>query len=230
MAYEPAKEDPNVDRQTEGAVTLHLVKLVMPAMVLLLGIVLSELTEFDAMQYLGLAAFVYDSDSLDGGVYYHHEGSSYSQPRGSPSWIRAIAKAHDVDKNDLVCCVSGCNESADVGAHLTESRIMEIISLVGLGGTPVVPVCYHHHGTGPVEIDDTPCIYDKRTPLDLLWGKPSLSSVRCSWCENYTSGPDSEENYWCPECDHVVDDDGDCVTEGCTSEGCCDDDDDDDWW
>jgi len=226
-------DDNNVERYKEGAVILYLVNLVMLAIVLLLGIVLSELSDFDAMPYLGLAGFVYGADYLDGGVYYHHTGSSYSQPRGSPSWIRAIAKAHDVDKNELDCCVSGCNESADVGAHLTESRIMEIISLVpGLGGTPVVPVCYHHHGTGPVEIDDTPCIYDKGTPIDILWGKPSLSNVCCSYCDSYTSGPDAEDYYWCPECDHVVDDDGDCVTEGCTSDGCCDDDDDDDddWW
>lgn len=223
----------NNESLKEGtAVLLAVVLLVMPAVLLLQRIALGDLMTMDVMQYLvGMAGFVYDDDYLDGGVYYHHEGSSHSEPRGSPSWIKAIAKAHDVNKEDLQCCVSGCENSADLGAHLTESRIMEILSLIGLGGTPVVPMCYEHHGTGPVEIEDTPCIYDTRTPIDLLWGKQSLSNVRCFYCNNYTIGPDSDDNYWCTECDHVVDDDGDCVTEGCTSEGCCDDDDDDDsWW
>lgn len=205
---------------------------VLPAAVLLLMVAALQLVDivYSEIMLSILGGYVYDADELEGGVYYHHNGSSYSEPRGSPSWIKAIAKAHDVNQADLVCSVSGCDCSADVGAHLTESRIMEFLSLIGLGGTPVVPMCAAHHGTGPVEIDDSPCIYDLGCPIDILWGKPSLSDIRCSYCDNYTSGPDVEDNYWCPECDHVVDSDGDCVTEGCSSEGCCDDDDDDDWW
>ncbi len=222
----------NIERQKESAVNLYLVNLVMLAIVLLLGFGLSDLGTMDAMQYLvGIAGFVYDDEYLDGGVYYHHEGSSHSEPRGSPSWIKAIAKAHGVAKDELECCVSDCDCNADVGAHLTQSRIQELLSLVGWGGTPVVPMCYSCHGTGPVEIDDTPCIRDTRTPLDLLWGKPTLSNVRCFYCDSYTVGPDGDCHYWCTECEHFVDSDGDCVTDGCTSEGCCDDDDDDDsWW
>ena len=224
----------NLECRKEGTATLlAAVLLVVPAlMVLLPEIAFSDLVTQSGLQYLiGLAGFVYGDDFLEGGVFYHHSGSSYSEPRGSPSWIKAIAKAHDLDKDELVCCVSDCDCSADVGAHLTESRIQEILSLVGMGGTPVVPMCYSCHGTGPVEIDDTPCIYDTRTPLDLLWGKPTLSNVRCANCDSFTVGPDDDGNYWCPECQHFVDSDGDCVTDGCSTEGCYDDDDDDDsWW
>ena len=182
-----------------------------------------------------LAGFVYDEDSLSGGVYYHHSGSSYSEPRGSPSWIKAIAKACGLDRDEIECCVSDCDNTADVGAHLTESRIQEILSLVGMGGTPVTPMCSGCHSTGPVEIDDTPCIYDTRTPIDILWGKPTLSNVRCANCDRFTIGPDEEGNFWCPKDEHFVNSDGDCVTDGCTSDGCYDDDDDDDddddgWW
>jgi hypothetical protein len=206
------------------------------AVVILFG-VLDNLGRFDAMDFLlGIAGYVYDEDYLEEGVYYHHSGSSCSNPKGTNSWIKAIKRACGLGHDEsLDCCVSDCDEDADVGAHLTESRIREFLSLIGMGGTPVVPMCYGCHGTGPVEIDGTPCIYDKGTPIDMLWGKPTLSNVRCNNenCENYTVGPDSEDNYWCPDCQHFVDSDGDCVTDGCTSEGCYEDDDDDDdggWW
>jgi len=196
-------------------------------------------TLMNLIEFLPLiGGFVYDEEYLDGGVYYHHTGSSCSAPKGSNSWIRAIKRACGLDHDEnLDCCVSDCNADAECGAHLTESRISEFLSLIGMGGTPVVPMCYGCHGTGPVEIDGTPCIYDTETPIDFLWGKPTLSNVRCSNenCGSYTVGPDSEDNYWCQDCGHYVDSDGDCVTDGCTSDGCCDDDDDDDddddgWW
>ncbi|MAV19537.1 MAG: hypothetical protein CMA17_04095 [Euryarchaeota archaeon] len=188
-------------------------------------------TLMNLIEFLPLiGGFVYDEEYLEGGVYYHHTGSSWSEPRGSNSWISALKKAFGMQKDDtLYCCTNGCEEEACLGAHLTESRIMEFLSLVGLGGTPVVPMCYSCHGTGPIEIDGTACIYDKGTPIDILWGKPSLSSVTCVRCERYTQGPDEDEGYWCLECEHVVDSEGDCITEGCST--CEDDDDDDDgWW
>ncbi len=210
--------------------------LALPLTVVILFGVLYNPGRLDAMDFLlGIAGYVYDEDYLDDGVYYHHSGSSYSSPKGTNSWIKAIKRACGLHHDEsLDCCVSDCDEDADVGAHLTESRISEFLSLIGMGGTPVVPMCYGCHGTGPVEIDGTPCIYDTETPIDFLWGKPTLSNVRCSNenCGSYTVGPDSEDNYWCQDCGHYVDSDGDCVTDGCTSDGCCDDDDDDDddWW
>jgi hypothetical protein len=199
----------------------ELLAIVMPVMVLSLYISINKNTLLDFGHLLpALAGFVYDEDYLEGGVYYHHEGSSTSSPRGANSWIQAIKKAFGV--NSLSCCVSGCDEEAECGAHLTESRIMEILALFGIGGTPVVPMCSMHHGTGPVEIDGTDCIYDMDCPIDILWGKQSLSNVRCKneCCGAFTIGPNFDSEYWCPSCEHVVDSDGWCITEGCSSDGC----------
>mgnify|MGYP006107928471 CR=1 FL=1 len=208
---------------SRGSAGEFLSIIVMPAILASLLFINKEVI-LDLIQFLpALAGFVYDEDYLEGGVYYHHDGSSTSSPRGANSWIGAIKKAFGVDY--LTCCVSGCDEEAECGAHLTESRIMEILSLFGLGGTPVVPTCFHHHGTGPVEIDGTDCIYDMDCPIDIQLGKQSLSNVRCAneCCGAFTIGPNFDDEYWCPECEHIVDDDGDCITEGCSSDGCDDD-------
>jgi hypothetical protein len=199
----------------------ELLAIVMPGIFASLLVIINKEAIFDLIQFLpALAGFVYDEDYLEGGVYYHHNGSSTSYPIGANSWIGAIKKAFGVDY--LICCVSGCEEEARVGAHVTESRIMELLSLIGLGGTPVTPMCYSHHGTGPVEIDGTDCIYDMDCPIDIQWGKQSLSNIRCAneCCGAFTIGPNYDDEYWCPDCEHVVDGDGDCITEGCSSDGC----------
>jgi len=54
----------------------------------------------------------------------------------------------------------------------------------------------------------------------MMGGGESISNVRCANCDRFTIGPDEEGNFWCPEDEHFVNSDGDCVTDGCTSDGC----------
>ena len=169
----------------------------------------------------------YEPDHLSGGTYKHHEGSSASSPVGGGSWIQALCKAHEID--DFGCCQSSCDDGADTGAHIRVSSWHEIGGSIGLGGgTAVVPMCKRHHGTGPVEIEETPCIWDSRTPIDLNRAfditKPARNEAgRCATCGK-ESCFDIEGDAWCANCCHYVDESGKCCTEGCSS---CEPDDDD---
>mgnify|MGYP004416948629 CR=1 FL=1 len=215
--------DKTAHKQTKlrGASVSLAVALLLMAVVRLVGIEGGDLGLLPL-----IAGFTYDADELPGDVYKHHEGSSSSSPKGAGSWLGAIRKAHGTDW--FVCSRSGCNEEATCGAHLTQSLLMEVASLLGFGGTPVVPLCSSCHGTGSIETDDAPCIYDLNTPLDLVPGKrKSVFGHFCVKCDNAILGPDADGEYWCDECQHIVDLDGECQTDGCSE---CEDDDDDGWW
>ena len=167
----------------------------------------------------------YSADFLSGGVYKHHEGSSKSSPKGSNSWIKALKKAHD--EVSFTCSCVSCNEVGTDGAHLRKSLWSEISPVIGLGGTPVVPMCAHDHGAGPVEIGETPCIYDKNTKID-WWSSQPSSNARTSSCSCGASTlEDPEGDYYCDACEHYTSQDGQCITDSCST--CNDDYDDDDY-
>lgn len=170
-------------------------------------------------------AYVYDQGSLDSGVYKHHTGSSVSSPKGSRSWIEALRKAFDQHK--FPCCAVNCDSTGTLGAHLRVSRLHEIGGKIGIGGTAVVPMCDHHHGTGAVEIVTTACIWDKSAPVDLRKSTSIqlTTSGRCSVCELELT-LDPEDGAWCSDCGHFTDLNGHCDTDSCTS--CAEDYDDDD--
>ncbi|KAF5828110.1 hypothetical protein DUNSADRAFT_18192 [Dunaliella salina] len=88
----------------------------------------------------------------------HHIGSSSSKPKGANSWIEAIRKVHNLDRNPQCAAVNTdhkrCPNTATIGAHIKKGAFHEWLknmpggkSKGGLGGTPVVPVCSDHHPT-----------------------------------------------------------------------------------
>ena len=175
-----------------------------------------------------MAGYTYESDFLGWGIYKHHEGSSESDPKGANSWIGAIRKSlfgrtHKEDDDWIECSAASCEEEATLGAHIAESRLNEVLKIVGRGGTPVVPLCDSCHGTDVIEIDDCQCIIDKKCKIDLRRAKRKLSGTnRCNNCGEFVRGPDEDDHYICDECDHYVDDSGYCDTSNCST---CDDDD-----
>jgi hypothetical protein len=175
----------------------------------------------------------YDSDVLPWGIYKHHEGSSVSSPKWANSWIGAIRKSlfgrtHREDDDWIPCSAAGCDEEGTLGAHIAESKLNEILKIVGRGGTPVVPLCEGCHGTDAIEIDDCQCIIDRSCKIDLRSAKRKLSETyRCDSCYSFIRGPDEDDHYLCDECQHYTDDEGYCITTNCSS--CEDDDEGDDY-
>jgi hypothetical protein len=89
----------------------------------------------------------------------------------------------------LPCARQGCDnhlyprDRKGSGAHIMVSLEMELMKLVGLGGTAVVPLCDKCHNCrgGEIELKDTPALQDRRTPVDqrllrLLVQDPSWGS------------------------------------------------------
>lgn len=177
-----------------------------------------------------MGGYTYDSEFLPWGIYKHHEGSSVSSPKGANSWIGAIRKSlfdrtHREEDDWIPCSGAGCEEEGTLGAHIAESRLNEALKIVGMGGTPVVPLCESCHGTDVIELDDCQCIVDKKCKIDLRRAKKKLSATsRCDNCHSFIRGPDEDGDYLCEDCDHYTDSDGYCITSNCSS---CEEEDDD---
>ena len=171
------------------------------------------------------------------GVYKHHQGSS-RHPR---NWIKEIRRSWGLEQDDyIVCAAAGCENDTTThrfeGCHLAESRLKEALSIFGIGGTPVVALCSAcHDKTGAaIMIGNIGMgIIDTNCPADLRKPKPGSEitnqHILCNNCGTYdTKGPDEDDHWYCVECGHHIDSDGDCCTDNC--QACDDDDDDDDEW
>ena len=180
----------------------------------------------------------YERYTAIAGVYKHHQGSSSST--SSRTWIEEIRIAWGLTKNDHIdCAAAGCSNKWPNrknllfhGCHLAESRIKEALSLLGIGGTPVVAMCANCHdkngeailiGNVGIGIIDANCPADLRGPsVDIDWDK----HIECSNCGQYdTRGPDEDGDWYCSTCEHHIDSSGDCITDNC-----CESDSDDEEW
>jgi hypothetical protein len=169
----------------------------------------------------------YDSDYLDDGQYKHSVGSSTSSPKGGGSWIGAIRKAHE--QQHFTCAQNNCENEATEGCHLKVSIVKELIKLVGLGGTAVVPLCSSHHAKdgSMVMINSTPCIWDQDSAIDLHSDQDvefDLESVgsdgsHCQHCGGGLYSPSGGvDGLYCSSCEHFMDWHGWCDTAGCWHE------------
>lgn len=172
----------------------------------------------------------YESIEVTMGVYKHHEGSSSS--RSGYSWIKEIRIAWGLDEDSHIdCAAAGCPNNTSThqfdGCHLAESILKESLSIVGIGGTPVVALCNScHNKTGAaimignvgMGIIDTDC------PADLWPASTEIEDhvhILCESCGTYdTRGPDQDGHWLCTTCCHHIDSDGVCDTVNCTSEWC----------
>ena len=172
----------------------------------------------------------YEAIEVTMGLYKHHQGSSSSI--SGYSWIKEIRRAWNLDKDDHIdCAAAGCPNNTAThefdGCHLAESILKEALSLIGIGGTPVVALCKScHNKTGAaIMIGNTGIgIIDSECPADLLPASTIIEDyvhILCESCGTMdTIGPDQNELWLCTTCLHHFDYDGICNTVSCTSEWC----------
>lgn len=169
----------------------------------------------------------YESDYLGDGQYKHSVGSSTSNPKGGGSWIGAIRKAHG--QQHFTCAQNNCENEGTEGCHLKVSIVKELIKLVGLGGTAVVPLCSSHHAKdgSMVMINSTPCIWDRDSDIDLHSNQDvefelefvDFDGSCCQHCGGDLYSPSGGvDGLYCSSCEHFMDYDGWCNTAGCWHE------------
>ncbi|HJL64263.1 MAG TPA: hypothetical protein QF802_07020 [Candidatus Thalassarchaeaceae archaeon] len=172
----------------------------------------------------------FDPWDIEPGVYKHHQGSPASS---SPSWIREIRKAHGLEEtghpledSTIHCAAAGCsNDSSSYdfeGCHLVVSKFSELLSIIGLTGTPVVALCSACHnkygasirlGSSGLAIVDYDCPHDIKSPNS---GIPENQHILCNNCDQKdTRGPDEDDEWYCSTCCHHIDSEGNCTTENC---------------
>jgi len=165
-------------------------------------------------------------------VYKHHQGSSSSRSSRGYTWIEEIRKAWGVHKDDIFCAAAGCSHNTFVhniqfdGCHLAESRLKEALSIVGIGGTPVVAMCNQCHSKNGAAIligSQAIGIIDRDCPADVSAPTTEIdfdSHILCKSCETHdTRGPDEDGDWYCATCDHIMNSDGVCDTDNCCEDG-----------
>ena len=182
---------------------------------------------------------MYETHTVLMGAYKHHQGSSSS--KSGKSWIEEIRRAWGLEKGHHIdCAAAGCPNDTSThsfeGCHLAESRLKEILNVIGFGGTPVVALCSACHnktgaaiviGNAGLGIIDDGCPPDIREPsTEIDWG----AHILCNSCGTVdTKGPDEDDDWYCATCEHHIDSEGNCSTDNCCEDDEDDDDDEDDY-